>query len=410
LSTVLKHSVFNNYHFKPAGKGVNCQLSIVNGRFAIFMLLLALFFCGLPQARAQLNNAAFEDWYKIDTSNARKLYLGTNIFMFQKDNEYFNQIVDGYTLFGYQFNPKLIYFPSKNVRIDGGIFLSKDFGNDAFTQIAPTFSVKIKNDSFELTLGTLQGSLNHRLVEPIYNFERVIGSRLENGIQMTWNKKRFFIDQWIAWEKMQYYGSTYQEQVWGGISTVYKPIMRDKFELHIPLQSTAIHQGGQIDINPSPLTTLLNSAGGLTLLFRLSSTGFLKGIRADNYFVDYHDFSFVKARPYNLGHGIYSNLTFNTKLCDIMFSFWNGHHYYGIKGGDLYQSVSKAIGQPGYLEPNRELLILRILKDIRIMEGMMLSSRFEPYYDFIEKRTEFSFGLYLNYRPMFFISKIKHQQ
>jgi hypothetical protein len=93
-----------------------------------------------------------------------------------------------------------------------------------------------------------------------------------------------------------------------------------------------------------------------------------------------------------------------------MFSFWNGHHYYGIKGGDLYQSVSKAIGQPGYLEPNRELLILRILKDIRIMEGMTLSSRFEPYYDFIEKRTEFSFGLYLNYRPMFLISKIKYQQ
>jgi hypothetical protein len=372
-------------------------------------LLLILFVCFLFPAKAQLDNRAFEDWYKIDSSNAHKLYLGTNIFMFQKDNEYFNQIVDGYTLFGYQFNPKLVYFPSKNVRIDGGIFLSKDFGNDAFIQIAPTLSVKIKKDSFELTLGTLQGSLNHRLVEPIYNFERIIGARLENGMQLTCNKRRFFIDQWIAWEKMQYYGSTYQEQVWGGISGVYKPIISDKFEMHIPLQSTAIHQGGQIDVNPNPLTTLLNSAGGLSFIFKFNST-FLKGIRTDNYYVNYHDFSFVKTRPYNSGNGIYSNLTFNTKFGDVMFSYWDGYHYYGIKGGDLYQSVSKAIGQPGYLEPNRELLILRILRDIRIMEGMTLSSRFEPYYDFVEKRTEFSFGLYLNYRPMFFISRIKQQQ
>jgi hypothetical protein len=373
-------------------------------------VILLLFSCFSLTANAQLNNAAFEDWYKIDSSNARKLYLGSNIFMFQKDNEYFNKIIDGYTLFGYQLNPKLIYFPSGNIRIDAGAFIWKDFGNSSFTAIAPTFSVKIKKDSLELTLGTLQGSLNHRLVEPVYNFERVIGSRLEDGMQITFNKRRLFIDQWIAWERMQYYGSAYQERVWGGISAVCKPIIRRKFELQIPLQAIAEHHGGQIDVIPNPLTTFLNSAGGVSFIFRFDSSGFFRGIRTDNYLVGYNDFSFEKMQSYNSGYGIYSNLTFNTKIWEIMFSYWKGHHYYAIKGGDLYQSVSRSVSNPGYLEPERELLILRILQNFRIMEGMTLSSRFEPYYDFTEKRTEFSFGLYLNYRPMFLISKIKHQQ
>ncbi|MFL5728405.1 MAG: hypothetical protein ACJ75J_02855, partial [Cytophagaceae bacterium] len=94
LSAILKYKIFLT----------NCQLSVVNP-----YLILALSLFTIAPANAQLNNRAFEDWYQIDSSDARKLYLGTNIFMFQKDNEYFNQIVDGYTLFGYQFNPKLIY-------------------------------------------------------------------------------------------------------------------------------------------------------------------------------------------------------------------------------------------------------------------------------------------------------------
>ena len=60
---------------------------------------------------------------------AGELRLSLHAFTFFKDNEYFNKIVDGYTLYGTQLNPQLVYYPTKDLRIEAGVFLWKDFGN-----------------------------------------------------------------------------------------------------------------------------------------------------------------------------------------------------------------------------------------------------------------------------------------
>ena len=111
-------------------------------------------------AQAQLNNRAFTNvepglkWpslflanplheYKVRViapdSSAGDLRLSLNSFTFFKDNEYFNKIVDGYTLYGTQLNPQLVYYPVQNLRLEGGVFLWKDFGNPQLQQVRPTF-------------------------------------------------------------------------------------------------------------------------------------------------------------------------------------------------------------------------------------------------------------------------------
>ena len=61
--------------------------------------------------------------------------------MFTKNNEYFNKIADGYTLYGFQFSPYLTYQPSDKVRVDAGIYTQKDFGNKDFTEIMPFLTI-----------------------------------------------------------------------------------------------------------------------------------------------------------------------------------------------------------------------------------------------------------------------------
>ena len=88
-----------------------------------------------------------------------------------KDNEYFGPIADGYTLFGTQINPQLGYKISRYLSLEAGVFLMKDFGNKNFTTIAPTYSLRYCKNNFKMIFGNLNGSINHNLIEPLYNFE-----------------------------------------------------------------------------------------------------------------------------------------------------------------------------------------------------------------------------------------------
>lgn len=355
---------------------------------------------------AQLDNSPFYRYQKLDAGNEGDLMLSISHLSFNKDNEYFNHIADGYTLFGNQFKPTLVYFSSKNIRIEGGIYLRKDFGNTKYSEIAPIFSVKVKKGDMSLIFGTLEGSLNHRLVEPLYDFERVMLNKPENGVQFLLDKKRFDMDVWINWEQMLYKGEMEQEKVSGGISSFIHLKKSDNFNFSIPLQFTAMHLGGQIDASPLPLTTKFNGNAG----FKISkdfTADFIRGICFEPYYLVYKDFSNEYQDAFNSGDGLYLNFTLKTKHNNIMFSYWGGNKYISTHGGLLYNSRSTTFKYPEYNEANRRLLIVRFLTDIKISEALKITSRFEPHYDLTTDKFEFSLGMYINYNEDFFLKKLK---
>lgn len=368
----------------------------------LFLNFLSIFL--INHALAQLDNSAFYDEITITPNDEKKLYLGINNLNFVKNNEYFNKIADGYTLFGFQLNPKLIYFPSDNVRIDGGIFLWKDFGNERFSQIAPTFAITIKKNDLRFLFGNLTGSLNHRLIEPIYDFEKIMLDRLEHGAQLILKKKWLFMDTWIDWEKMIYRDSPFREEVSGGLSTNF--ILFNKNEsltFEIPFQFFAYHKGGQIDADTTPLLSVYNTAVGFSVDKKFDSKVFYD-LRTDNYFVYYKDFSLTKRQAYNEGTGIYLNLALKTKFLTLMLSYWQGEKYIAEYGGKLYQSLSsKKQGEDVRL---RQLLFLRFMHDVKITDNIFLVLRFEPYYDFVNEKIEFSHGLYVTYKQDVFLKKL----
>ncbi|WP_242923471.1 hypothetical protein [Pontibacter liquoris] len=379
--------------------------------FKLVMFVFILFNSGL--ATAQLNNTVLEQQLPVKSENANELRFGLYAFGFTKNNEYFNKIADGYTLFGYHLNPRLIYFPSGNVRVEAGALLWKDFGSNGYHDVVPTFTIKVQGEKGTLLFGTLEGNLAHGYIEPLYDFERVMTNRLENGVQYKLASDAVKLDTWIDWVHMLYRGEDDQEQLHGGAVAAFTLLSResaqnagDSLRLTLPVQFTAQHKGGQFDASELPLVTLANAAVGVELEKRYINK-VLHRLYTKNYLVGFKDFSNTRLKPYEQGHGLYLNIGVDTKYQDVMLSYWQGDGYISELGGQLYQSASTTFKNPDYLQPERRLLILRLMKDFELFDNLYLSLRLEPVIDLDDPQLEFSNALYLTFDTDFFLAHPK---
>ncbi len=351
---------------------------------------------------SQLDNLAFEQRMVLEPADSNKLFLGINVLGFGKNNEYFDTTVDGYTLFGYQLNPYLSYHISKNVRLDVGVYAQKDFGNDIYTDVKPTFSLKIRKNDFNFIFGTLEGSIHHRLVEPLYDFERTLNNRLENGIQVLWQKEGLFLDVWVDWQKMIYFNSTEPERFTAGVSFTKTLFRAGNFHIDLPIQVLVSHQGGQIDVPGNEVITQYNGAAGLT--FESNLTGFVNGIGLKSYVTGFK--TNANNPVFADGSGVFINPYVKTKVgLTVMGSYWRGNRFLTIQGNQLYPSVTDHY--PGRVDEIREFFMLRLLYDVKLADGLILTARAEPFYDTYARALEYSFGLYLNFSERFFLLNAK---
>jgi len=375
-------------------------------RKLLFILVLILSLSA-PVTYAQLDNRALEKKLEIKPEYEHDLRFGIDILGFNKNNEYFNDIADGYTLFGYHLNPKLVYFPSKFVRIEAGALLWKDFGITGYHRVLPTFTLKLQKEHYQFLFGNLQANVSHRYIEPLYDFEKLLNDPLENGVQFIWHRDKLYLDVWIDWQRMIYRGDPFREEIEGGLSAEQRLWQNiNGWQIGLPFQFTALHKGGQIDASDLPLVTMFNGAAGLKIEKKLPGN-FWKALRTENYYLVYKDFSHSRLAPFTAGNGIYLNLGVDTKVQNVLLSYWRGNGYIAEQGGRLFQSASTTYTNPNYLEENRELLILRFSHDLPITDDITLTLRFEPLYDFKNPQLEFSHGLYLHFNSDFFLTKLK---
>jgi len=346
---------------------------------------------------AQLDNSALFFNTHIDTTTEYTPYVKIQNLNYLKNNEYSGGIADGYTLFGYQFNPQVGYRFNKYISLEAGIFLNKDFGNKKFTIIEPSFSFRYIKNNFKMLFGSLDGSVNHQLIEPIYNFERIFTNRLENGAQFVLNKKYFDFDIWIDWLSMTYKYSGNQEQLLFGLNANVLKLKKDKWEFKIPLQLTMMHLGGQLDTLNKGTTTNTNFVPGLILNYQLENK-YVKSIFTDVRFAQRINNYFDTVSTTSSGMGLMANLGLKAIFdTDLLISYWYCDNFYTDFGGFLYSSKSSTVAYyPWYSERIRELLFIRLSKKFKLDKGINLLLRAEPYYDMRSKWWEYSFGFYIS--------------
>lgn len=254
-----------------------------------------------------------------------------------------------------------------------------------------------------LLFGNLEGSLNHRLIEPLYDFERLLDNRLETGIQFQTIRDDLFLDMWIDWQKMIYNNDPEQERFVSGLS-LHKQVIKGTWPLSVITQLLVSHRGGQINVNPPPLETVMNSAVGLEV--QREAIGLVKRWTFNGFYVYYNNVSTSNERPYKDGVGVYFNANASTDFgLDVMASYWQGHEYLSIQGGKIYPSVS--VFDNRIQRENMQLMILRFLYQKSILDGLNLALRFEPHYDLGFNAFQYAYGFYIQFNDRFFLTRRK---
>lgn len=354
------------------------------------------------QLNAQVDNASLYINEHKDTVTENTAYVKLQGLGFMKNIENFGPMQDGYTLFGYQFNPQLGYQLSPEFSVEGGVYLQKDFGNPNFNTIAPTFSLRYQKKDFRMIFGNLDGSLNHRLIEPIYGFERVMTNRLENGAQFLLNKKYFDFDIWIDWQNMLYRLVDDYERFWLGVSANAFKYSKNNWSFQLPVQFTARHNGGQIarggfiGTDREGVYTNMNYSGGIVLMRNFNSKA-LQSIYADGRIVVNENRSNDSTIFKKISNGAMANIGCRLFDTDVMLSYWYGSDYTSEFGGDTYWSSSTSVTYAGTYVSYRNVLMLRITKTFKLADRVNLMLRAEPLYDIDFNRFHYSYGFYLNF-------------
>ena len=362
---------------------------------------LGILMCGIIfQGMSQVNNEMLFQEIEMKDSIENTVLLSIQSRNVFKNNEYFHDITSGYTLMGTQWYSSLAFQLNAHLRVQAGVFLQQDFGNDGLKKVAPMFTVKYAENGYAVLFGALEGNVSHRMIDPILNYERYILHPLENGVQIKADKKLLWMDNWMNWEKMQYLGDSIQEQFTIGHSSLWHVIHQPKLNLDIPVQLMATHRGGQIDIDTTALQTVINAAVGVNV--SIPARGFFTSVFSENYVCLFNDFSPTSRLPYQNGYSYFMNLGAKTKY-DITASlgYWNAYQYYASRGGELFQSVSSKYAPAPYLSPNRSLLFVRFMYQHKLLNHLYTDIRFEPYYDLGHSFFEYSYGCYLTYKNDF---------
>ena len=367
----------------------------------IFIPIFLFLFCN--ELSSQIDNSTLFFNQITDTTEENKLYIKIQNFNFLKNNEYFSSIADGYTLFGIQFHPQIGYKFSKNLSLETGVYINKDFGNPVFQEITPTFSLRYSKNNFKMIFGNLDGSIQHQLIEPIYNFERVITNRLENGAQFLINKNWIDIDVWIDWQRMTYKLKGPKEKFWTGININLFKINVGNFCFSMPLQGTALHQGGQIDTSKGNDLTNFNYSSGIKIKYNINSEK-IKSLELDSRVVGVNNTLFD---PLDIkkSFGFMGNIGLNAFKTNFIVSYWYSTDFVNDFGGYLYSSKSSTVWNPNAYEKYRSLLIFKINKKIELAPHVILTLRAEPYLDLNLNLFEYSYGFYITVDEQLWLNK-----
>ena len=366
----------------------------------IFLHILFLFFTNIIYGQS-FESFFSKNYHKPDTS---VLSIDIENANFLKNNEFFGNMVEGYTLIGYFLKPKIVYSPFKKIKLEGGFHLQKYSGIDKFAEISPIFSFKyLPTDKLEIVFGTINGTVNHNLPDPILYSESYLTENIENGIQFLYKGKRFQSDTWIDWRQFILKGSAYPEIFYAGTSNKIKLFqIFKKHDFFVKLAATASHIGGQINISSEPVETFINTSAGLEFNIN-TKNNFLKNIKFESSYLISYDFSPEKRLEYLYGYGILSGIELNGSFFNLKLQHWFSEYFFTKFGNPIYQSISSI--SKDYYEDERALIKGELFLNKKIYKGIYIGFGAEAYYNLYDGSFNYLYGVYIKSDFNFILKK-----
>jgi hypothetical protein len=366
------------------------------------------------------DNSIFYTRTEIADTNENKLFFNINTTSFLKNNEYFDTIVKqweletlkGWTGIGFMLKPKLVYQPSKTTSIEAGYFLEKFSGRNNFYKPVPLFRVRqMLTGSLELVFGQLYGSLEHRLGEPVYRFDRYYSDNVEYGIQFLFSNRYFTNDLWLNWEKFIFYDDPFKEEFVLGNVANFKYDINTNWKLNIPFHYTWTHAGGQIDRrikNRDHEMSLNNIMTGIDI-------GYLYGkklFKSINFSYLYYNYSAGANPPsgekfhqlFDEGYGYYFKTNIDFGSIKLMLGYWKAHNFIARRGEYIFESIYEYL--PGESISDKSLYTFKFIYDKKIKKNIVFSMRTDMYYRPGRSNMDYSYAFYFIYNDLFLIKKV----
>ncbi|MDR2138433.1 MAG: hypothetical protein LBP50_02635 [Tannerella sp.] len=404
----------------------------VKGRYERGLVTAWLTVVGCVRLCAQLPEQIYQSVSEIDSLQQGKLYVTVENLNFFRNNEWATVMTPGYTLPGFRLQPKILYYPTKNIRVEAGVHSLWLWGTDRYPSYAyshlPQWEGKASSyavhvlpflraqvafsDRLQLIFGNLCGGASHRLAEPLYSPELNLTADPESGLQLICRLPWMQLDTWVDWMQFIYRSDVKQESFHYGLSIRLKANRPESpLHLYFPLQALAQHQGGQIDVTDQPVQTLLNGAAGAGVEW--NRQGLFRQISLEMDAIGSRQHA-GNRWPLKSGYGAYAVLSADIADFRIRSAYWRCNRFISLLGNSLFGALSMSAEDAYFERPGMVILGMSYARSFAT--GYVLGIDFDLYQRFAARlndpasgvsrtgaKSNYSFGVYFRVNPSFLI-------
>lgn len=330
-------------------------------------------------------------------STASALWFDIDATTFFRDAEFFLPYTKGYTACGFRLSPSLRYEINDRAFIRGGVMLTGIAGTDGIWKAEPILTIGYRPFQWlQLNMGTIEGSLSHKMGEPLYNRERWVYDYKEDGIQILTHTRHWESDTWLDWEHFLEPWTPDQESFSLGTRQVLK-WGNKHLHIELPLCFLGAHRGGQFSTLDTCIETIFNGSAGLTLGYK--SERFDLYAHTPVYFYKKATAAPERHLPFDDGWGFYPQITsrLNLKIVEIHIGlgYWYGHQFIASRGSHLFQSTSWF--DPDFSQAERHLTTVDIGLSHEY-KGLNVDLNAQFYYDPDHKKLDLGVGLIMGFK------------
>ena len=404
-------------------------------KFVFWLPVFSFFLLCTVSLQAQVVSQLYETDYRINPGHVGSLFVEVDNMSFFKDNEFAGEVMKGYSLPGLWLQPKAVYYPLKNIKLELGLHAliysgAYKYPTSAYQDIAtwkgnqyqkgahllPFFRVQFALRKVNLVVGNLYGGTLHGLVTPLYHQELDLTADPEMGFQLLYDTRAFHLDAWINWQSYIFELDSHQEAFTVGFSSqIDYTAPEARLHVYTPLQGIIQHRGGEQDtIYTNSVQTLMNGAAGVGMTWDARG----RVLRRLNLEADALFYYQQAGQLWALDDGIafYAAACVDLKDFRVKAGYFYGNDFISLYGIPYFSALSTKNEGAFFDSPQTvfmsaswsrsfgkhyavgaEVELFQSLPTTMMEEGGMQSE--------LESATSFSFGVYFRINPSFFIKK-----
>lgn len=327
-----------------------------------------------------------------------KFYFELYSTAFFDNLEFSNNIEKGYTLTGFNLEPRIKYLLDERYSISAGAHALFFSGEPAFHHIIPVLTLHTYlSDKVSLNIGTIDGRGRHGMPEPIFMPQREFLNQPETGMQFLFTGNYFEGETWINWEKFLFFGDTIQEEFTVGVTGNIKLLMDSDIQLSLPIYALAVHQGGQINVTESRVSTLANIAGGVNF-----STVAGKGrIGVEALALVGKDLSPNPHHIYKNGWAVFPQVYYHLKSISLDLGYWKADSLLLPRGQQIFGSLSTV--NPYHNSPSRDIVTANFGFSKNVAQGFSLTGKVQLYHVLTESQLDYRFAIIARFDEQFLL-------